>query len=478
MKNVSIFLFASLFACSFQGKDDASTKFAIKKKQSHYYAQYTFSHADYDDVEVAVRIEVSAGKPSKMEVKELTPPANSPVEIVVLRASGTEFVGTSSGAVGGEYSVKLVEGVCCGAITFVPAADRSANFVGTKSKDLTAAEWEELIVPKEYFHAQYKFTHVDYDDVEVAVRIEHIANAPSRMEMKDLTPPANSSVETLILSVSDTAFVGTSSGAVGGEYSVELAEGVCCGAITFVPAADTSATFVGTKSKDLTAEEWATLSGQAVVAGGDAALSPSDLGTKQIGAIFSVTASDGNSNDKMFLQAHDSNGAKIDQALARWTAVHGNAYDVSVTLVNGQGKFDVFLTERGQNVSKLLSFVNGNKKGETTLKAAAQIGYQRPKFEAKSNGVLSFEYTDTEWQSKRNKGLEVMIVDAAGKVVTGDVFAVNKYSEEVVTIGGVKHIYYHSHLITTAANVLKCTGGVIAFARIAGEGTVYQTDCN
>ena len=147
MKTVSIFLFASLFACSFQGKDDASAKFAIKKKQSHYYAQYTFSHADYDDVEVAVRIEVSAGKPSKMEVKELTPPANSPVEIVVLRASGTAFVGTSSGAVGGEYSVKLVEGACCTAITFVPAADTSATFVGTKSKDLTAAEWEELIAP-------------------------------------------------------------------------------------------------------------------------------------------------------------------------------------------------------------------------------------------------------------------------------------------------------------------------------------------
>ena len=147
MKIVSIFLFASLFACNFQVEGDASAKFAIKKKQSHYYAQYKFTHVDYDDVEVAVRIEVSADKPSKMEVKELTPPANSPVEIVMLQASGTAFVGTSSGAVGGEYSVELAEGACCGAITFVPAANTSATFVGTKSKDLTAAEWEELIAP-------------------------------------------------------------------------------------------------------------------------------------------------------------------------------------------------------------------------------------------------------------------------------------------------------------------------------------------
>ena len=241
MKILSIFLFASLFACNFQVEGDASAKFAIKKKQSHYYAQYKFTHVDYDDVEVAVRIEVSADKPSKMEVKELTPPANSPVEIVMLQASGTAFVGMSSGAVGGEYSVELAEGACCGAITFVPAANTSATFVGTKSKDLTAAEWEELIVPKEYFHAQYKFTHVDYDDVEVAVRIEVSAGKPSRMEMKELTPPANSPVEIVMLQASGTAFVGTSSGAVGGEYSVKLAEGACCGAITFVPAANTSA---------------------------------------------------------------------------------------------------------------------------------------------------------------------------------------------------------------------------------------------
>ena len=258
MKIQAILVSACLVSCSLQMGDDAEAKFRIKKKLSHYHAQYRFTHADYEDVDVAVRIEVKGNKPSMLEVKDLN--ANDPVESVTLTASGDDFVGTSSGDIGGTYTVKLASGACCGNINFVPTADTSATFVGTKSKDLTDAEWKTLIAPKEYFHAQYKFTHADYDDVDVAVRIEVKDNKPSILEVKDLN--ANDPVESVTLTASGDDFVGTSSGDIGGTYTVKLASGACCGNINFVPTADTSTTFVGTKSKDLTAAEWKTLSEQ------------------------------------------------------------------------------------------------------------------------------------------------------------------------------------------------------------------------
>ena len=271
----------SLLACSPLENEHAEAKFAVSEVRaasSYYHAQYRFSHADYEDVDIAVRIKISSGNPSEMEVKDLTQPASEPVETVTLSASGADFVGTSSGATGGSYRVMLAVGACCGSIRFTPSALPTAIFVGTKSRDLTEAEWEGLQsgsttstniggapMPQSHFHAKYVFTHADYEDVEVAVRITHIASKLSMIEVKGLTPPASKDpVETVTLSADGTSFGGWSSGTTGGYYRVYLNGSACCGYIYFWPASRPSDDihFTGTKSEDLTAAQWAQLSAQ------------------------------------------------------------------------------------------------------------------------------------------------------------------------------------------------------------------------
>ena len=271
----------SFLACNMQEDEGAEAKFAVRAKAPSYYyyhAKYLFTHKGYEDVEVAVRIKISLGSPSEMEVKDLTPPANTPVETVTLSALGSYFVGKSSGATGGEYGILLDGGACCGGIYFTPTAAPDTTFWGSKSKDLTEAEWEELQHQKHidigvmvHFHAKYVFTHADYDNVEVAVRITQISDITqiagrlSTIEVKDLTPPANTSVETVTLSASASGagFVGTSSGDTGGSYRVQLNHlNACCGVIYFWPASlDNKVYLTGTKSEDLTAAQWAKLSG-------------------------------------------------------------------------------------------------------------------------------------------------------------------------------------------------------------------------
>lgn len=253
-----------------------------ERRHPRYHAQYRFSHADHEDVEVAVRIKISGGRPSEMEVKDLTPPASDPAETVTLSADGVDFVGTSSGAAGGSYRVMLAVGACCGSIHFRPTAHPGAIFVGTKSKDLTATEWEGLqststapvgneATTVEHFHAKYVFTHSDYEDVEVAVRITHMASVLSRIEVKDLTPTeANEPVETVALSVDGVnKFGGWNWNRNGEYYRVTLTHlRTCCSTIYFWPPPASSQVYLtGTKSEDLTAAQWAELSGQPAAGG-------------------------------------------------------------------------------------------------------------------------------------------------------------------------------------------------------------------
>ena len=128
MKVLSIFAISSLLVCGLQVDGHADAKFKNNKSVSYYHAQYVFKHGGYEDTEVALRITVSRGKPIMIELKDLTPPANYPVERLRLSANGSDFVGTSSGDVGGEYRIKLENGACCGEVTFVPISDANATF--------------------------------------------------------------------------------------------------------------------------------------------------------------------------------------------------------------------------------------------------------------------------------------------------------------------------------------------------------------
>ena len=118
----------------------------------YYYARYRFTHADYEDVEVAVRVEMVNGHAAKLRLKDLSPEAAAnPIEEAVLHTRGCQlaFTGTSEGIEGGTYTGELelrggeING-CCGRMTFVPAVDTSLTFVGTKLATLSAAEWQEL----------------------------------------------------------------------------------------------------------------------------------------------------------------------------------------------------------------------------------------------------------------------------------------------------------------------------------------------
>ena len=130
---------------------------------------------------------------------------------------------------------------------------------------------ESVKATGQYFHARYRFTHEEYESVEVAVRVEMRNGHPAVLQVKDLSPQeAGSAVEEAVLSSSgcSMAFTGTSQNTDGGKYGgeLELRGGKvngCCGKMTFVPAVDTSLTFAGEKLTSLTAEQWEQLAGSA-----------------------------------------------------------------------------------------------------------------------------------------------------------------------------------------------------------------------
>ena len=147
----------------------------------------------------------------------------------------------------------------------------SEEYLGKFAANKEEAKAEDAEEAGEYYYARYRFTHVDYEDVEVAVRVEMVNGHAAKLHVKDLSPQAAANpIEEAVLHTRgcQLAFMGTSAGAEGGTYTgeLELRGGVvdgCCGRMTFVPAVNTSLTFVGTKLSTLTAAEWEQLSGEA-----------------------------------------------------------------------------------------------------------------------------------------------------------------------------------------------------------------------
>ena len=265
MRLLFILLFANLLAC--MAEPAGEVQFRYNKKASttptFFHAKYLFTHDDVDDVEAAVRIEHSGSSLISMELKNIT--MNDPVEKIALSGSDGyyNYSGTTSGDFDGHYYIHSGN-TCCEGIVFVPLADPSINLRGAKTKDLSAEEWDALVKApaKDYFHAKYRFTHADADDVDTALRIEHSAGVLIQMELKALTPPASDPVETVALIPHYEDYRGSSSGASGGSYVVKLlADSLCCGEIEFTPTADPTLTFVGNKSEALTAAQWTTLTG-------------------------------------------------------------------------------------------------------------------------------------------------------------------------------------------------------------------------
>ena len=136
--------------------ETALGKFAAReaeKSGQYFHAHYRFTHEEYENVEVAVRVEMRNGHPAVLQVKDLSPQEDgSPVEEAVLSSSGCSlaFKGTSSGTSGGVYGGELeLSGgkvsSCCGEMTFVPAVDTSLIFTGEKLTDLTAGQWQQLL---------------------------------------------------------------------------------------------------------------------------------------------------------------------------------------------------------------------------------------------------------------------------------------------------------------------------------------------
>ena len=111
-----------------------------------------------------------------------------------------------------------------------------------------------------HHYAEYKFTHPDYHDVDVAVQIKTVKGVPTAMQVKDTNYGGPVEQLVLVSSDDDATFNGTSGSEIGGEYNVKLAaDGTCCGDITFVPATDKDATFVGQQSNTLDADSWTEL---------------------------------------------------------------------------------------------------------------------------------------------------------------------------------------------------------------------------
>lgn len=318
---------------------------------------------------------------------------------------------------------------------------------------------------KEYYYAKYEFSHDDYEDVVVVVRIEVSNAAPKEMAVKDLTPQeSHRPVETLMLDASGDVFVGRSTGDVGGEYRVSLENTVCCGQIVFIPDVKPSISFIGVKIEDLTAKQWAEFTAPAT------GLSPSALGTKQVGKIFTVVANDRDyKGARVELRAYGSDGVEIEQGLAHWTKVGGYVYDTTIDLVDGHGKLDMFLTAQGQDVRKIASFIGTNKRGEASIAASAYTGGN---VWVSGDRSLVFSYYHTGWE---DNGIEVMIVNANGKVVKEGTFAMGDiYPFIIETYPPIEKFYGN---ILENSEALLCPTGHKAFVRIPGEDRVKQTNC-
>ena len=140
-------------------------------------------------------------------------------------------------------------------------------------KFVTHAE-QEAESGESYFYARYRFTHDEYEDVEVAVQVALRNGHPATLRVKDLSSAAEDNpIEQAQLSSRgcSLSFRGVSSGTEGGAYTGELEQSGglvngCCGDMTFVPAVDTTLTFAGIKLATLSASDWEQLTGEEVAA--------------------------------------------------------------------------------------------------------------------------------------------------------------------------------------------------------------------
>lgn len=362
-----------------------------------------------------------------------------------------------------------------------------------------------------FYYARYLFTHPDYEDVTAAVRIETSRGLPVSMEVKDISPTADRDLEVLTLRASGrgNVFTGSSEVEGGGEYRVRLDDqGKCCGdSIIFIPQIDSTVIFSGKREAHLSAEEWDTLVNTQMpddpennAEPGDSddngeqgtdteepaddveepsalTLSPAELGSKKVGELFELTATNGPSSATVRLRAYDSSDKRVPRGVARWSGLNENIYDLSFELVDGQGTFvSLFITTQGLSTRTLASFIDDARQGEAKITATAN-SRQRLKVVEQSSGdaALTFTYTSEEWVAQKNKGLEAMIVDVNGKVV--DVgngtfspfrYATDSNGETVTQI----HAYLHGE-----DGFLRCASGYKAFVRIDGDDMVYQDDC-
>ena len=140
-------------ACGFE-EEESQHKFAIRKKMDavvYHYAKYRFAFEGYEDVDVAIKVAVQSGRATTLWVRDLISTDN-PLEEAELTTSpnNLSFSGMSAGELGGTYTGGLETGAddevtgCCDAMTFVPTADNTLRFSGTKLEDLTAVQWEQL----------------------------------------------------------------------------------------------------------------------------------------------------------------------------------------------------------------------------------------------------------------------------------------------------------------------------------------------
>jgi len=141
-------------ACGLEEKE-SQYKFAIRKKVEdtvvHHYAKYRFVFEGYEDADVALKVAVQSGRAQTLWVRDLISTDN-PLEEVELMTSADQFSfrGTSAGELGGAYTGRLETSAngeitgCCDTMTFVPTADNTLWFSGTKLETLTAAQWEQL----------------------------------------------------------------------------------------------------------------------------------------------------------------------------------------------------------------------------------------------------------------------------------------------------------------------------------------------
>ena len=222
--------------------------------------------------------------------------------------------------------------------------------------------------PAVYYHAKYRFTHADYENVDVAVKVEVKANKATQLWAKDLSV-SNSEIEEATLTskaASPANFSGTSSGDLGGVYTGVLEKNSlgaisgCCGQMTFTPTADNTVTFVGTKLEVITAAAW-----QQLVDGTASPPAPEvmivELGSQKIGDVFSITGAE----DVQRLEAHNSSG-KVEDALARWqTEVGADIFAVNDT-------DNLFLTAAAFN-AKVTELIGYDSSGAKILKANVTV---------------------------------------------------------------------------------------------------------